>query len=164
MKLQQQYVCWSYLMMTSSSFMNGSLLFHVFSTEHALRSPQNGVLVGIVRAGKWMQHYEIPSQWQYRHLLALKPCDENLFTCPCLGSQEWQVAGQSGHQGHGAPAKFESILKALNLQRKAHWAVLKPNQGTVTLQPHHLSHILVDQDDVNVIPANEALEGVLRGN
>ena len=31
-------------------------------------------------------------------------------------------------------------------------------------QPHHLCHILVDQDDVNVIPANEALEGVLGGN
>ena len=107
-----------------------------------------------------------------------------MFTCPCLGSQGWRAAGQSERQGRGAPAQVHLLIITHNWSRikadgqvpqltwrvfyffnfkifnSTRFGVREPKKS----KAHHLCHILVDQDDVNVIPANEAFEGVLWRN
>ena len=67
---------------------------------------------------------------------------------------------QSEHQGHDAPAKFDFLLKLPSLQG----LVAQETSRSFKNKDYHFCHILVDQDDVNVIPTNEALEGVLQEN
>ena len=74
--------------------------------------------------------------------------------------------GQSGRQGHGAPGKVklwrmlwhkkQDVTTGLLYIQLSNFFVLEK------LLSHHFCHILVDQNDINIISSNEALEGVLQ--
>ena len=69
--------------------------------------------------------------------------------------------GQSGRQGHGAPGKVKKLWRMLwhkkqDVTTGLNFFVLEK------LMSHHFCHILVDQNDINIISSNEALEGVLQ--
>ena len=76
--------------------------------------------------------------------------------------------GQSGRQGHGAPGKVKKTLENALAQKtgRNYRSLIQLSKIVVfvleKLMSHHFCHILVDQNDINIISSNEALEGVLQ--
>ena len=86
-------------------------------------------------------------------------------TCPCWESRGSQAVGQSGRQGHGAPGKVKKLWRMLWHKKQDVTTGLLYNCLFFFLEKlmsHHFCHILVDQNDINIISSNEALEGVLQ--